>query len=94
MAWKSQIPGGPREQVLVTEDDIIRKGTTAESLAGIRSAFPQWPPSQTTGGNASQTSDGASSVLMMTRRKANSLGLTILGKHVATSLVGLAPRIM
>lgn len=31
---------------------------------------------------------------MMTRRKAEELGLTILGKHVTTAVAGLAPRIM
>jgi len=45
---------GVRKRVIVSKDDGIRPGTTKEGLAKIRSAFPQWPPAQTTGGNASQ----------------------------------------
>lgn len=83
-----------RKQVTVSQDDGIRAGTTPQALAKIRQAFPQWKPSNTTGGNASQITDGGAFVLLMTRRKANELGLPILAKHVATSVAGLAPRIM
>jgi len=87
---------GEKRQVVVTEDDGIRPGTTKESLAKVRPAFPQWgkPEATTTGGNASQITDGAAAVLLMTRKKAQELGLTILGKYVATSLAGVPPRIM
>ncbi|KAJ6604489.1 Thiolase, N-terminal domain-containing protein [Mycena vulgaris] len=85
---------GERTRVTITKDDGIRYGTTAEGLAKIRSAFPQWGKGTTTGGNASQITDGAASVLLMTRRKAESLGLKILAKHVSTSVTGVAPRIM
>ncbi|EON67617.1 hypothetical protein W97_06760 [Coniosporium apollinis CBS 100218] len=84
----------PRTKVTVSEDDGIRTNTTPAGLAKIRSAFPQWPPAQTTGGNASQITDGGAAVLLMTRRKAEELGLVVLAKHVATSVTGLAPRIM
>jgi len=43
---------GKRSKVLVTKDDGIRMDTTVEKLGKIRKAFPQWAPSQTTGGNA------------------------------------------
>lgn len=79
---------GEREQFLVTKDDGIRYGTTKESLGKIRAAFPQWGNSLTTGGNASQITDGAAAVLLMTRRKAQELGLTILAKHVTTVVTG------
>ncbi|KAL1749207.1 Thiolase, N-terminal domain-containing protein [Schizophyllum fasciatum] len=85
---------GARVQKVVTEDDGIRYGTTAENLAKIRSAFPQWGNGTTTGGNASQITDGAAAVLLMTRRKAEELGLPILAKHVSTSVAGVPPRIM
>ncbi|GAA5872306.1 hypothetical protein JCM8547_004807 [Rhodosporidiobolus lusitaniae] len=83
-----------RVKVLVTKDDGIRPGTTKEALGKIRAAFPQWGNSCTTGGNASQITDGVAGVLLMTRRKAEELGLEILGKHVCTSVAGLPPRIM
>ncbi|BGP54159.1 hypothetical protein JCM8202v2_001736 [Rhodotorula sphaerocarpa] len=87
-------PAPQRTKVTVTKDDGIRPGTTKEKLGKIRAAFPQWGNGQTTGGNASQITDGVAGVLLMTRRKAEELGLEILGKHVATSVAGLAPRIM
>lgn len=44
--------------------------------------------------SASQITDGAASVLLMKRSKAEELGLKILGKHINTVVSGLAPRIM
>lgn len=79
---------------LVTKDDVIRHGTELETLLKIRSAFPQWGNAQTTGGNASQNSDGGAAVLLMTRRKAEELGLRIIAKHVTTAVVGVPPRVM
>lgn len=81
---------GERKRVTVTKDDGIRYGTTKESLGKIRSAFPQWGNGTTTGGNASQITDGAAAVLLMSRRKADDLGLTILAKHVTTAVAGKA----
>lgn len=78
----------------VDQDDGIRYGTTAESLGKIRKAFPQWAPSHTTGGNASQITDGAAAVLLMKRSRAESLGQTIIGKFVGATVAGLEPRIM
>ncbi|KAF9466250.1 Thiolase, N-terminal domain-containing protein [Collybia nuda] len=85
---------GERKRVTVTEDDGIRFGTTKEALLKIRPAFPQWGKSTTTGGNASQITDGAAAVLLMSRRKAEELGLKILAKHITTSVAGVPPRIM
>ncbi|KAJ6574947.1 3-ketoacyl-CoA thiolase [Mycena capillaripes] len=85
---------GERTRVTITKDDGIRYGTTGETLSKIRSAFPQWGKSTTTGGNASQITDGAAAVLLMTRRKAETLGLRILAKHVTTSVAGVPPRVM
>ncbi|KAI0830524.1 3-ketoacyl-CoA thiolase [Trametes gibbosa] len=85
---------GQRTTKIVTKDDGIRYGTTKDNLMKIRPAFPQWGRGQTTGGNASQVTDGAAAVLLMTRRKAEQLGLKILAKHVTTTVVGVAPRIM
>lgn len=87
-------PAAARVEVIVDKDDGIRPDSTAAGLSKIRAAFPQWGNGTTTGGNASQITDGVASVLMMKRSKAEELGLTILGKHVQTSVVGLAPRIM
>lgn len=85
---------GERSTQVVTKDDGIRYGTSKESLLKIRPAFPQWGPSHTTGGNASQITDGAAAVLLMKRSKAELLGLNILGKHVTTAVTGVSPRVM
>ncbi|TFK27759.1 3-ketoacyl-CoA thiolase [Coprinopsis marcescibilis] len=85
---------GEKRFVTVREDDGIRKGTTKEALSKIRSAFPQWGNGTTTGGNACQLTDGAAAVLIMTRRKAEQLGLRIVAKYITTAVTGLPPRIM
>jgi len=85
---------GSRKQVIVTQDEGIRAGTTAQALGKIRPAFPQWGNGTTTGGNASQVTDGAAVVVLMRRSKAKELGVKILAKYVTTAVVGLAPRIM
>ncbi|KZT54744.1 thiolase [Calocera cornea HHB12733] len=93
-AFQKDPATGERNRVLVEQDDGIRANTTAEALAKIRSAFPQWGEGRTTGGNASQITDGAASVLLMTRRKAAALGLQVKAKFITTAVCGLAPRIM
>ena len=79
---------------IIDKDDGPRWGTTAASLGKIRAAFPQWQPSATTGGNASQITDGAAAVLLMKRSKAEKIGQRILGKFCGATVVGLEPRIM
>jgi len=74
--------------IVVREDDGIRYGTTGETLSKIKSAFPQWGNGTTTGGNASQITDGAAAVLLMTRREAERRGLPILGKYITTAVSG------
>lgn len=77
-----------RIPVVVREDDGIRFGTTVESLLKIKPAFPQWGNSTTTGGNASQITDGAAAILLMTRKEAEKRGLQILGKFITTAVAG------
>ena len=86
-------PSGEWQEITLTEDEGIRPGTTAESLGKIRSAFPQWGMT-TTGGNASQVTDGAAAVLLMKRSTAIKLGQPIVAKYVGSTVAGLAPRIM
>lgn len=85
---------GQRTTKVITKDDGIRYGTTKEALLKVRPAFPQWGRGQTTGGNASQITDGVAAVLLMKRSKAEALGLKVIAKHVTTAVTGVAPRIM
>jgi acetyl-CoA acyltransferase 1 len=85
---------GQVTEKVISKDDGVRYGTTPESLGKIRAAFPQWAPSATTGGNASQITDGAAAILLMKRSKAEQLGQPIVGKFCGATIVGLEPRIM
>lgn len=85
---------GEVKDVVVNRDDGIRYGTTPESLGKVRSAFPQWKPSATTGGNASQITDGAAGLLLMKRSRAQALGQPIVAKFCGATVAGLEPRIM
>ncbi|KLJ05736.1 acetyl-CoA acyltransferase [Blastomyces silverae] len=85
---------GEIKEVVADRDDGVRYGTTAEGLAKVRPAFPQWQPGRTTGGNASQVTDGAAAVLLMKRSRAQQLGQPILAKFCGATVAGLEPRIM
>ncbi|KAF8877893.1 thiolase [Infundibulicybe gibba] len=89
-------PSQGRQRVIISKDDGTRAGVTKESLAKLKPAFPQWAQGggTTTVANACQVTDGASAVLLMSRRKAEELGLTILGKYLSVALAGVPPRVM
>ena len=74
------VPQRKGEPVLFDADEGIRPGTTAESLAALRPAFA--PGGSLTAGNASQISDGAAAVIVMSRAKAEELGVAPLGELV------------
>ncbi|EER27927.1 hypothetical protein D8B26_005955 [Coccidioides posadasii str. Silveira] len=84
---------GEVKQIVVSRDEGPRYGTTYEGLSKIRPAFPQFG-NKTTGGNASQISDGVAAVLLMKRSKAIELGQPILAKFVGATVAGVPPRIM
>lgn len=85
---------GPRETITVDKDDGIRHGLTMEKMVSAKPAFKGMGEERSTGPNSSQVTDGAAMVIMMRRSKAEELGLPILAKHVATSVVGVKPRVM
>lgn len=66
----------------------MRPGVSLESLAGLKPVFPQWGVGSTTAGNASGVGDGAALCIMTTRKYAQQEGMEILGKWVASSVVG------
>ncbi|WP_162795025.1 acetyl-CoA C-acetyltransferase, partial [Nonomuraea lactucae] len=77
-----EIPQRRGEPVVVEEDEGVRGDTTAETLARLRPAFA--PDGTITAGSASQISDGACAVVVMSRTKAEELGLPWLaeiGRH-------------
>jgi acetyl-CoA C-acetyltransferase len=79
------VPQRRGDPVVVSTDEGIRSGTTAESLAGLRPAFVA--DGSITAGNASQISDGASAVVVMSEAAASRLGVTPLGTVVSYGMV-------
>ena len=78
--------------VTVTKDEGVRAGTTPEVLSKLKPAFTLG--GSVTAGNASQMSDGAASVLVMDREKAEKEGLTPLVKFRSFTVQGVEPEIM
>ena len=74
-----------------TTDQGLRE-TTLEKLAELKPAFKE--DGRITAGNSSQISDGAAAVLLMTREKADELGLTPRARIVDQTTVGVDPVIM
>ena len=70
------IPQRKGDPLQFNEDEGIRVNTTAESLAGLKPAFRR--DGTITAGSASQISDGAAAVVVMSKQKAQELGLTWL----------------
>jgi acetyl-CoA C-acetyltransferase len=68
-----EIPQRKGDPVLFSKDEGIRADTTAESLAKLRPAFDK--DGTITAGSSSQISDGAAAVVVMSRAKAEELGL-------------------
>jgi acetyl-CoA C-acetyltransferase len=80
-----RVPQRRGEPVVVDTDEGIRPGTTAESLAGLPPAFAE--NGSITAGNASQISDGASAVVVMSPAAAARLGVEPLGTVVSYGMV-------
>ena len=75
-----------------TVDEMPRGDTTLEGLAKLPPAFAQG--GSVTAGNSSPISDGAAACLVMTRDKANELGIKPLGVFRSFVTVGVDPEIM
>ena len=76
----------------VDTDEGVRTDTTVEALARLRPVFAQ--NGSVTAGNSSQTSDGASFVVVMSERMVKELKLEPIARLVSYSAVGVDPRIM
>ncbi|MBA2629926.1 MAG: thiolase family protein [Thermoleophilaceae bacterium] len=73
-------------------DQGIRPATDIEALSQLKPAFKE--DGKVTAGNSSQISDGAASVLLMSREKADALGLKARARIVDQTTVGVDPVIM
>lgn len=89
------VPGHSAEgfPVLVEEDETIRPDTTVEGLAELKPVFDP-KNGRVTAGTSSQLSDGASTMLVMSARRAADLGFQPIAKVVSLGLAGVDPSIM
>jgi len=76
----------------VSRDEGPRLDTSLEALAKLRPAFKEG--GTVTAGNSSQMSDGAAGVIVMSRQKADTLGLKPLVRFIAYAVGGVPPEVM
>jgi acetyl-CoA acyltransferase len=84
--------GGARVESEFRRDELPRAETTLEGLAKLPASFSQG--GTVTAGNASPLSDGAAAALVMTRQKADDLGIKPLGYFRGFVTAGVDPAIM
>jgi len=83
---------GKRVEVDFKRDELVRADTTLEGLASLKPSFAK--DGTVTPGNASPLSDGAAVALVMSKTKADALGLKPLGYFRAFATAGVDPAIM
>jgi acetyl-CoA C-acetyltransferase len=87
------VPQRKGDPLVVDTDEGVRPETTAESLGKLRPAFDK--SGTITAGNASQISDGGAAVIVMSKAKAEELGLSPLGELVSYGQVaGPSPSLL
>lgn len=86
------IPQRKGDPVVFDTDEYPKKGTTAEKLAGLRPAFKK--DGSVTAGNASGINDGAAVVIVMSKAKAEELGIQPIVSIKGNASAGVDPSIM
>jgi acetyl-CoA acyltransferase len=81
-----------RREVVFEEDEGVRRDTSAEVLAKLKPAFHA--KGTITAGNASQMSDGAAAVVIMSEERAKEIGAKPLARFVAYATAGCPPEEM
>ncbi len=75
-----------------SRDETIRPDTTVDRLAKLRPAFNV--KGSVTAGNSSPYSDGSAAVVVMSRNKADELGLKPLARFITFAVAGVEPDVM
>ena len=81
-----------KSETIVDQDEYIRDGVTAESLAGLRPAFK--PEGTVTAANASGLNDGAAALVIMSAEEAEKRGAKVLARIASWASAGVDPSIM
>ena len=84
--------GAVRRSYTVTRDEGPRADTNLQALAKLKPAFKEG--GTVTAGNSSQMSDGAGAVIIMSRAKAEALGMKPLVRFVSYAVGGVPPELM
>ncbi len=87
-----EVPQRKGDPQIVDTDEYPRFGTTAEKLGKLRPAFKK--DGTVTAGNSSGINDGAAALIIMSKEKANELGVEPLVTIKSHASAGLDPRIM
>lgn len=87
-----EVPGRKGQVTVFAQDEFPRFGTTAEGLGKLRPAFKK--DGSVTAANASGINDGAAALVVMSRKKADELGLKPLVTIKANASAGVDPSIM
>lgn len=87
-----EIPQKRGDSIFVCEDEFPKHGMTIDKLAKLKPAFKK--EGTVTAGNASGINDGAAALVIMSREKAEELGLTPLATIVSYANAGVDPSIM
>lgn len=86
------IPQRKGDPIVVSQDEFPRFGATPESLSKLKPAFKK--EGTVTAGNASGINDGAAAFVVMSKEKAEELGLPVLAKITSWASAGVDPLIM
>lgn len=84
--------GGKKVEFTFERDEGPRPDTSMEALSKLRPAFQQ--DGSVTAGNSSQMSDGAAGVIVMSRARAEALGLKPLARFISFAVAGVDPALM
>jgi acetyl-CoA acyltransferase len=84
---------GTPQEITVSKDDGPRPSTSVEKLAKLPTVFDRQNGSVTPG-NSSPLTDGAAAVVLMSKEKADELGLKPMGYYRGFQVAGVAPEIM
>lgn len=87
-----EIPQRKGDPIIADTDEYPRFGTTMEALAKLKPAFKK--DGTVTAGNASGINDGAAALVVMSKEKADELGITPLATIVSYASAGVEPSIM
>ncbi len=87
-----EIPQRKGDPIVFDTDEYVKAGTTADKLGKLRPAFKK--DGSVTAGNASGINDGAAALVIMSKAKADELGLSPLATIAANASAGVDPSVM